>query len=79
MRDAAAIITLDNYVRRSFDGPDAEYVDGEIVERAMPKLSHSEYAFQTIAFSALGPLRMSLPRRLFSSSKCFRLPTPTPR
>jgi Uma2 family endonuclease len=34
MGSPAAIITLDDYLRMSFEGPDAEYVDGEIVERS---------------------------------------------
>jgi Uma2 family endonuclease len=55
MSAAAAIITLDDYLRMSFDGPDAEYVDGEVVERAMPKLPHSEV--QQALAETFGPLR----------------------
>jgi Uma2 family endonuclease len=58
MSAAAAIITLDDYLRMSFEGPDAEYVDGEIVERTMPKLSHSEV--QQALAESFGPLRKTM-------------------
>ncbi|MBI3694284.1 MAG: Uma2 family endonuclease [Acidobacteria bacterium] len=32
---------MEEYLRTSFDGPDREYLDGEIVERGMPNLPHS--------------------------------------
>ena len=34
-------ISLEEYLHTSFeDGPDREYVDGELVERAMPTFEH---------------------------------------
>ncbi len=35
-------ISVEEYLRTSFDGPDREYVDGEIVERGMPNKPHSK-------------------------------------
>ncbi|MCB1019010.1 MAG: Uma2 family endonuclease [Acidobacteria bacterium] len=57
MSAAAAIITLDDYLRMSFEGPDAEYVDGEIVERPANDLPHVRVQ-QNLA-EAFGPLRKS--------------------
>ncbi len=34
-------MSVDEYLRTSFDGPDLEYLDGELVERNMGNLSHS--------------------------------------
>jgi len=34
-------VSLSEFLRTSFDGPDREYVDGEILERSMPKYSHA--------------------------------------
>ncbi len=34
-------ISVEDYLAMSFDGPDAEYIDGVIVERPMPKRPHS--------------------------------------
>ena len=34
-------ISVEEYLRTSFDGPEREYLDGEIVERGMPNLPHS--------------------------------------
>ena len=33
-------ISLEEYLRTSFDGLDREYVEGEVVERTMPDFSH---------------------------------------
>src|SRR5262245_35780725 len=37
-----AAISIDEYLRTSFEGLDREYVDGEIVERALPDYPHSK-------------------------------------
>ncbi len=55
MSAAATTVSLADYLRMSFDGPDAEYVDGEIVERPMPKYPHAEVQ-QSLA-ETFGPLR----------------------
>ena len=39
--DARVLITVAEYLHTSFDGPDREYVDGEVVERNMGELPHA--------------------------------------
>lgn len=36
------VVPVEEYLRMSFDGPDREYVDGEIVERSLPDNLHAE-------------------------------------
>lgn len=36
------MVTIDEYLRTSYEGTDREYVNGEVVERSMPSLDHSE-------------------------------------
>lgn len=36
------LITLDEYLGTSYEGTDREYVQGEVVERSVPTLDHSE-------------------------------------
>lgn len=55
MSAAAAVITVKDYLGMSFDGPDAEYVDGEIVERPMNDLPHVR--IQQRLAEVFGPLR----------------------
>jgi Uma2 family endonuclease len=38
---AKTLISESDYLRMTFDGPEAEYVEGEVQERSMPKNSHS--------------------------------------
>jgi Uma2 family endonuclease len=48
-------ISPEEYLRMSFDGPDREYLDGEIVERNVGEPPHSKAQGQLIAyFYALG-------------------------
>ena len=49
---------VDEYLRTSFDGADCEYVDGEIVERNMGELPHSDV--QTTLASLLRRFRSRL-------------------
>ena len=42
---AKTVMSVDEYLHTAFDGPDPEYVDGEIVERNVGELFHS--AIQT--------------------------------
>ena len=35
------LMGVDEYLRTSFDGPDCEYLDGEVVERNMGELPHA--------------------------------------
>ena len=39
--DARVLMTLEEYRRTSFDGPDRDYVDGEVIERNMGELPHA--------------------------------------
>ena len=41
---AKTLISESEYLQMTFDGPEAEYVEGEIRERSMPKNSHSRAA-----------------------------------
>ncbi len=36
------LMSVEEYLRTSFDGPDCEYLDGEIVERNMGELPHGD-------------------------------------
>jgi len=36
------LVPVEEYLRTSFDGPDREYLDGEIVERNVGENQHSE-------------------------------------
>ena len=36
------LMGVDEYLRTSFDGPDCEYLDGEVVERNMGELPHGD-------------------------------------
>lgn len=49
---------VDEYLRTSFDGPDCEYLDGEVVERNIGELPHGD------AQLTLGILLRQLRRRL---------------
>ena len=41
-------VSLEEYLRTSFEGLDREYVDGEIVERTLPNKLHSKIQFRLI-------------------------------
>jgi hypothetical protein len=51
------LMGVDEYLRTSFDGPDCEYLDGEIVERNMGELEHADV--QTTLVHLLRQLRRS--------------------
>src|SRR5437867_10431199 len=36
------MMDVDEYLRTSFDGPDCEYLDGEVIERNMGELPHAD-------------------------------------
>ena len=38
------LISEEEYLQMTFDGPEPDFVDGEIVDRGMPNLSHSKVA-----------------------------------
>jgi len=39
--DARVLMTVEEYLHAQFDGPDREYVDGEVIERNMGELPHA--------------------------------------
>src|SRR5580658_8158042 len=39
---AKVLMDVDEYLHTSFEGPDCEYLDGEVVERNMGELPHGE-------------------------------------
>jgi Uma2 family endonuclease len=39
--DARVLMSLEEYLHTQFDGPDREYVDGQVVERNMGELPHA--------------------------------------
>jgi len=39
------LMGVDEYLRTSFDGPDCEYLDGEVVERNMGELPHGDVQY----------------------------------
>jgi|SRR5947207_15944549 len=41
-------VSIEEYLRTSFENPDREYVDGEIVERPLPDQLHSETIWRLI-------------------------------
>ena len=47
-------VTAEEYRRMSFEGPDAEFVHGEIVERTLPNLIHSRVQAQLVVVFAQG-------------------------
>jgi Uma2 family endonuclease len=57
MSEPAVADKLKDYLDRTFEGLDAEYVDGRIVPRALPTLAHTET--QQNLTEAFGPLRKS--------------------
>lgn len=72
------LVTPAEYLEMVFDGPDREFVDGEVVERAMPDLPHADR--QTRLIEIFYELRKSHP--LFAvtevrhqlSGRLFRIP-----
>jgi len=59
------LITEEEYLRTSFEGPDREYKDGEVVERGMPTYLHGLIQLQLGALFL--PLRKS--HNLYPSSE----------
>jgi Putative restriction endonuclease len=51
------LMSVGEYLRTSFDGPDCESLDGEIVERSMPELPHADVQY-TLG-RLLWPFRLS--------------------
>ena len=56
------LITEAEFLRMTFDGPEPDYLDGELVERAMPNTQHSDV--QSVFCGLIFPLRAG--NRLFA-------------
>jgi Uma2 family endonuclease len=52
------LMDVEEYLRTSFDGPDCEYLDGEVVERNMEELPHADVQGNLLVL--LGRLRSKL-------------------
>src|SRR5215475_8210910 len=39
------LMGVDEYLRTSFEGPDCEYLDGEVVERNMGEMAHADVQY----------------------------------
>jgi hypothetical protein len=60
-----ALVTPEKYLRMSFDGPDREFVDGDIVERNVGDKQHSRVQGRMVVlFSQCG-----------KTSRCFAIPS----
>jgi Uma2 family endonuclease len=72
------LMDVSEYLHTSFEGPDREYVDGEIVERDMGEIPHGDV--QTNLISLLRQMRKRLGIRVIAeiriqiSSRRYRVP-----
>ena len=64
------LITEAEFLRMTFDGPEPDYLDGELVERAMPNTQHG--TAQSIFCGLIFPWRVD--NRLFAIAE-LRIPT----
>ena len=67
------LMSVDEYLRTSFDGPDCEYLDGEIVERSMPEVPHADVQY-TLG-RLLWPFRLSQGIRILPEIRIRISPT----
>src|SRR5882724_7221605 len=44
------LVPVEEYLKMSFDGPEGEYLDGEIVERHLPSIQHSKAQKRLLEF-----------------------------
>ena len=77
MAAAATFVTVEEYLRSSFE-PDAEYVDGEIMERAVGENDHSAWQ-NAICFwfeqqAKSGQIRVRPELRVQVAPTCFLVP-----
>ena len=57
-----ALVSEGEYLRTAYENPEPEFVDGEIVQRAMPNTSHSE-GLDALIVTLIRQAPMSLYRR----------------
>jgi Uma2 family endonuclease len=46
--DARVLMTVEEYLRTPFDGPDRDYVDGRVIERNMGELPHARLQIELL-------------------------------
>jgi Uma2 family endonuclease len=66
-------MSVEEYLRTSFEGPEPEYLDGEIVERNMCELPHA--SVQGVIYSLLRPFQTTLGVRVFPELRVQVTPT----
>ena len=73
-----ALVPVEQYLRMSFDGPDREYVDGEIVERHVGENPHSKAQLRLIlllsGLRTRSPLHIRPELRLHLAPARYRIP-----
>jgi Uma2 family endonuclease len=67
------LMGVDEYLRTSFDGPDCEYLDGEVVERNMGEMPHADVQY-TLG-RLLWPFRLRLGIRILPEIRIQISPT----
>lgn len=70
---AKVLMDVGEYLRTAFEGPDCEYLDGEIVERNMGEIPHGDV--QTTLVSLLRQMRNRLGIRVISEIRIQISPT----
>jgi len=73
MDDARVLMTVEEYLHTPFDGPDREYLDGEVVERNMGELPHAR--LQTELIYRLRSLATNLRLQVLSEIRIQVSPT----
>jgi Uma2 family endonuclease len=75
--DSRVLMSLEEYLHASFDGPDRDYVDGEVMERNMGELPHAavqmELAYRLRNLAATLGLKVLPAIRIQVSSTRFRV------
>jgi Uma2 family endonuclease len=75
---AKVLMDVDEYLHTSFEGPDCEYLDGEVVERNMGELPHSDVqttlAVLLRAMRRRLGIRVSVELRIRITPTRFRIP-----
>ena len=75
--DTKTLMTVEEYLRSPFDGPDRDYVDGEVIERNMGELPHArlqaELFLRLSQAAKTGGLQVLLEIRVQVSPTRFRV------
>jgi len=75
---AKALVAVEQYLQMSFEGPDCEFVDGEIVERNAGENPHSKAQLRLIlllsGLAAWSPLHIRPELRLRLAPERYRIP-----